>query len=326
VIRQEWLDGAIKAIDRRRDLLHRLGEEGTDTFRLFGGGTEGIPGLTVDVFSRVGLFGVQIEDCPLTETDLVELGEWYIESGLVDSIYQKRLGKERFREQPSDQLLNSTPLVGITAPPRLIVREWGISYLCRPYDGFQVGLFPDQRDNRRFLALRSKGKRVLNLFSYTCAFSVACGLSGAETTSVDLSRKYLEWGRENFSLNGIHLEKHRFFSSDASEFLRRAIKKAERYDLIIVDPPSFARRPKGGPFSLERELESLFSDAMRVLSPQGELFFSSNLASWDPGELGERARALKYGVGPFEEVALPGLAEDFRIGKQTLNNIFVIKT
>src|SRR5207302_973405 len=106
--------------------------------------------------------------------------------------------------------------------------------------GYSVGLFVDQRENRRFVQ-QSKPKRLLNCFAYTCSFSVAAASVGATTVNVDLSKKSLERGRENFGLNSLATIDHRFIADDLIAVLPRLARKGEKFDMIILDPPTFSR-------------------------------------------------------------------------------------
>jgi 23S rRNA (cytosine1962-C5)-methyltransferase len=202
------------------------------------------------------------------------------------------------------------PLVGNPAPVELPIREHGVGYLIRPYDGFSTGLFLDQRENRRFLAGRSSGKRVLNCFAYTCGFSVAAAAKGAETTSVDLSRRYLEWGKRNFELNGLDAGKHRFFERDVFRFLRAGARRGDVYDLIVLDPPSFSRTKDGAVFSLSKDLARLISATMPLVASGGELFFSCNYSEISSRIAKEAFKRLE-GSQEWRFVALPTPPEDF---------------
>ncbi len=124
--------------------------------------------------------------------------------------------------------------------------------------GYSVGLFVDQRENRRFVR-QARPKRVLNCFAYTCSFSVAAASAGAETVSVDLSKKSLTRGRENFGLNNLSTEGHGFIADDVRPVLRRMARRSEKFDMIILDPPTFSRI-KGGPaFHVEKDFEELIA-------------------------------------------------------------------
>ena len=115
--------------------------------------------------------------------------------------------------------------------------------------GFSVGLFPDQRENRSFVR-HIAPMRLLNCFAYTCSFSVSAAYVGATTLNIDLSKKSLARGRENFALNSLPTMDHRFIADDVMTVLPRLARKGEKFDVIILDPPTFSRSPGGEPFML----------------------------------------------------------------------------
>jgi 23S rRNA (cytosine1962-C5)-methyltransferase len=173
-------------------------------------------------------------------------------------------------------------LVQGEAPPEdFIILENNLKFRINPLSPGGIGLFFDQRENRQRLQSLSKGKRVLNLFAYTCGFSVAAAVGGAkETVSVDLSKKYLEWGKQNLAENQIKLENHSFLAWDTFDALKKLRKKTDRFDMIIVDPPSFSRSKFSGSFSVKKDMPELIKLSSGLISSNGWLFASSNLADW----------------------------------------------
>lgn len=149
--------------------------------------------------------------------------------------------------------------------------------------GYSVGLFVDQRHNRSFVRQESP-KSLLNCFAYTCAFSVAAATVGAQTVSVDLSRKSLARGQENFALNAQPTNDHRFVAEDVMEFLPRLARKGEKFDMIILDPPTFSRTHRGKAFQVERDYETLLSGAIEVAERNARILLSTNCTT-----LNERA-------------------------------------
>jgi 23S rRNA (cytosine1962-C5)-methyltransferase len=157
-----------------------------------------------------------------------------------------------------------------------IDEEYGLKFKVDMNDTLNTGLFLDMRANRRIVATKSAGCRVLNLFAYTCSFGVHCRAAGATAVvNVDVSKKILERGRVNYELNGFVGEKNEFIRADAVEYLERAVRKDNRFDMIILDPPSFARH-EGRIFSVMKDLPGLVKMAVQVLNPGGFLFVSSN--------------------------------------------------
>jgi 23S rRNA (cytosine1962-C5)-methyltransferase len=156
-----------------------------------------------------------------------------------------------------------------------VVEENGIRFGVDFSAGYSTGLFIDQRANRAFLR-RAKMKRVLNTFAYTCSFSVVGAIAGAETISIDLSRKSLARGEENFALNGLDPRRHRFLHDDVFAVLPRLARKGDRFDAIILDPPTFSRGEGGRRFQVERDFEKLLLAALDVAECRALLLLSTN--------------------------------------------------
>lgn len=156
-----------------------------------------------------------------------------------------------------------------------VVEENGVRFGLDFGAGYSAGLFIDQRANRAFVR-RSAPRRLLNTFAYTCSFSVVAALTGAETVSIDLSKKSLDRGRENFALNGLDPAAHRFYGDDVMDVLPRLTRKNELFDAIILDPPTFSRGHKGRRFQVERDLEALLLAALEVAAPRAKILLSTN--------------------------------------------------
>ena len=201
-------------------------------------------------------------------------------------IYLKRLNKDVSRaalEEAQPQLIE-----GSAAPDPFEISENGVHYEISFQQGYSVGLFLDQRDNRRRLLANYigpnftlfenglAGRQVLNTFSYTCAFSVCAALAGARTTSLDLSKKYLKWGKRNFRLNHLDPDAHDFIFGDVFDWAPRLARKDRQFDLVILDPPTFSRSKTGGIFQAEKHYAKLVSTVLPLLAPGGILFASTN--------------------------------------------------
>lgn len=141
--------------------------------------------------------------------------------------------------------------------------------------GYSCGLFLDQRNNRSFVR-QVKPKTLLNCFAYTCSFSVAAARAGADTVSVDLSKKSLTRGRENFELNALPTDGHRFIAEDVMEFLPRLARKGEKFEMIILDPPTFSRTHRGKAFQVERDYETLLLNALELAERDARILLSTN--------------------------------------------------
>jgi 23S rRNA (guanine2445-N2)-methyltransferase / 23S rRNA (guanine2069-N7)-methyltransferase len=162
----------------------------------------------------------------------------------------------------------------------IAVREGDLRFIVNLEDRIDTGLFLDHRQVRAYARERCEGKRMLNLFAYTCSVSVAAAVGGAkQTTSVDLSNTYLEWGRRNFQLNDLNLDRHRFFRNDALQWMAR---RRDRYDWIFINPPTFSRS-KGSktPFNIHKDHKPLIEHAMRALTPDGELLFTTHARAFE---------------------------------------------
>ncbi len=160
------------------------------------------------------------------------------------------------------------------------VLEYGLRFMVNLTDYLDTGLFLDHRETRRLVASMAKGKRLLNLFAYTCSFSVHAAAAGAAfTKSVDLSNTYTDWGRENFLLNSLSLKNNPIIREDCLQFLE---KERGVYDLIVIDPPTISRSKKMDQlFDIQKDYPFLISQALTLLSPGGTLFFSTNSRDFD---------------------------------------------
>ena len=233
----------------------------TDSFRLFDGVGDGITDLFIDVFADHWLVSF-LEEKPvdLTKCELPRKSLWF-----------KKLYKS---DKESAQCEEGDPAIG-----KIKIKENNVKYLVDLEIGYSQGIFLDQRDNRLEVRNRSSGIRVLNCFSYTCAFSVVAALGRAvSTTSIDLSNSYLQWGKRNFQLNDIDPDhdEHYFCKGDVFEWLRQFRKKDRMFGGIILDPPSFSRAGKRGVFSAEKDYSLLVTEAAYLIERGGWILASCN--------------------------------------------------
>jgi len=252
----DWVrERVAAALALRRALL----DEQTSAYRLLYGEGDGIPGLTVDVY---GSFAVIVTYADSLET----LVPWVVKA-LVELLKLHgvvRRARVRDGEPPRLEALHGR------LPPRdLIIVEHGLRMQVDLFAGQKTGLFLDHRANRQFLSKLCAGKRVLNLFSYTGAFSLYAARAGATSvTSVDLSEPAARAARSNFQLNGLDPEQHEFVAEDVFEFLERTRQARISYDVVICDPPSFANSREQQKNAL-RAYVSVNSSGLRVLEPNG---------------------------------------------------------
>lgn len=157
-----------------------------------------------------------------------------------------------------------------------LVQENGLQFLVNLTDYLDTGLFLDHRQTRAMMQQRIKpGASVLNLFAYTCSFSVYAAAAGARTHSIDLSNTYLEWGKRNFEANAINPQQHRFEKADVLAWL--AEKPSEKYDLIVLDPPTFSNsKAMTTVLDTQRDHPELIRGCLARLAPGGSLIFSTN--------------------------------------------------
>lgn len=267
----------------------------TDSFRILHGASDGRPGWYVD---RLGEFLLSQSEKPLSTEQEKQLQALLTQPHrpppLADRLtgaYHKILSRHLGRSTPA---ANSPQLLlGKGAPEQFIVRENGMKYELSFNEGYSVGLFLDQRDNRRrFLTGHiaadlelgpwTSDFGLLNCFAYTCGFSVCAALGGAKTTGLDLSKKYLEWGKRNFALNGLDPAAHDFIYGDAFDWLRRFARRGRRFDAVALDPPTFSRSKEHGTFQAEKDFGRLAKAALAVLKPDGILFAATNAATLKP--------------------------------------------
>jgi 23S rRNA (cytosine1962-C5)-methyltransferase len=286
------------AADSRATLRSAVIEpELTDAFRVIHGASDSWPGWYVE---QLGLTRLAQSEAMLS----AEQRQW-LES-LGGSGYQKILSRQVRRATPAE---TSPQLVcGPAAPERFVICENGAKFELSFAEGYSVGLFLDQRDNRRrFLtghiaadfSLKTQDPRheVLNTFAYTCGFSVCAALGGARTTSLDLSKKYLEWGKRNFALNGLDPAQHDFIYGDTFDWLRRLAKKGRVFDVVVLDPPTFSQSKESGVFRAEKDYGKLVAAAVAVLKPSGVLLASTNAAEFLPERFLEQLSAAVRGLG-----------------------------
>ena len=159
-----------------------------------------------------------------------------------------------------------------------VVHEYGVRFMVNLRDYLDTGLFLDHRETRQMVAALSPKKTVLNLFSYTCAFSVHAASKGAASTkNVDMSNTYCHWGRKNFELNSLPAGSNTIVREDCLKFLNDEIASKKKYDVIVIDPPTVSRSKKMEQlFDIQEDYVGLLSKALLLLSQGGTIFFSTN--------------------------------------------------
>lgn len=252
------------AWQRRRALVH---EQKLDAWRLVHGAADGMEGLSVDDYRGRYLITVErelwLEKREALEAALAEVQEELRPAFAPKFFWVANLPGKRTALPAAE-------------PERFEVVEDGARFEVHLGEGPHTGLFLDQRENRRELRKIAKGRRSLNLFCHTGAFTVAALQGGAsEAVSVDLSKNYLAWLERNLELNELEDRPHRSIASDAAAYLERSGRGRELFDLVILDPPTFGRG-KGSTFSTTRDYGRLLSACLRILAPEGRILACLN--------------------------------------------------
>ena len=306
------IDSALGAAVAQREKL--LADPHTNMLRLFNDAADGVPGLVIEKLADVLI--VQVHQGRFTDDPDAGLRtalQSIANRLAARAVYLKRFATDRsvaLRELESAHR-DPLPWMGTPAPEEFDALETGVRFRIRPYDGYSVGVFLDAREIRRRVRDLSRGRRVLNTFAYTCGFSVAAALGGAaETVSVDVSKRYLEWGKRNFAANGVPLDGQWFICSDVFEYYRRAKRQGRMFDLIILDPPTFARVKGGSPFVLEQDLKRLVAGAIERLAPGGLVLVATNHRGTSAAHL-QHAIAAGAAGRSWRIIERPPLPSDF---------------
>ena len=265
---QAFFEALFRQAKEKRSAYYQ--DELTTAFRLFNQEGDGFGGLTVDLYGDYAVFS------------------WYnsyvyqirkVISEAFRQVFPEVLGTyEKIRFKGLDY--ESAHVYGQEAPDFFTVLENGVLYQVFMNDGLMTGIFLDQHEVRGSLVDGlAMGKSLLNMFSYTAAFSVAAAMGGAsQTTSVDLAKRSRELSQAHFQANGISTDDHRFIVMDVFEYFKYAKRKGLTYDVIVLDPPSFARNKKQT-FSVAKDYHKLISQSLEILNPGGIIIASTNAAN-----------------------------------------------
>lgn len=243
----------------------------TTAYRLFNGEGDGIGGLIIDRYADYAVFSWYNETLYQKKAELLTA---------FRTVYPDIIGAyEKIRFSTKD-LPESQFLYGEQAPEPLLVTENGVQFATYLNEGLMTGIFLDQKEVRgRLVDGFAVGKTVLNMFSYTGAFSVAAAMGGAvATTSVDLAKRSLPKTTEQFEVNHLNLAAQKIIVMDVFDYFKYASRKGLSYDMIILDPPSFARNKKKV-FSVAKNYGELVKDSIDILTDKGTLVASTNAAN-----------------------------------------------
>ena len=297
----------LQAIEKRKAFFEN---EDTTAFRVFNGEGDGIGGVTIDYFD--GYYVIN-----WYSKGIYQFKEEIIQSITSQFPFKGIYQKKRF-DVDGKYVEEDDFVTGERGQFPLIVKENGIHFAVYLNEGAMVGVFLDQRDVRKAIRDRyAEGKTVLNTFSYTGAFSVAAALGGAtKTTSVDLANRSKSKTIEQFSMNGIDYEAQDIIVEDVFHYFKYAVKKNLTFDLVILDPPSFARSKKVT-FSAAKDYTNLLKQAITITEDHGVIVASTNSAAFDMKKFKGFIKTAfqecneKYEI--LEEYSLP---EDFRTIKE----------
>jgi len=295
-----------KAIKTREKLYK---DENTDVFRIFNGEGDGIGGLTIDKFNQYYLINWYSKGIynfkDMISSVLIELTN-------CKGVYEKK------RFDTNGMVIDDDSFIyGEEAPEPLIVKENGVNFAIYLNDGAMVGVFLDQRDVRKTLRDKySKGKTVLNTFSYTGAFSVFAAKGGAtKTTSVDVANRSISKTRENFSINNINYEDHDIIVEDIFNYFKYASRKEKKFDVVVLDPPSFARSKKFK-FSASKNYGDIVKSAIDITVNKGIIVASTNCANFDMKKFkGFIKEAFKEKNKKYEIIEQFQLPSDFKVNE-----------
>lgn len=293
------------ALKYREDFYN---DENTTAFRVFNGEGDGVGGLTIDYFDgfylitwySLGIYEFRGDILTALQT-------------LVDykGIYQKK------RFDAKGQYLDDADdfVCGSRGESPLIVKENGVNFAIYLDDGPMVGVFLDQRDVRRTIRdSYAKGKTVLNTFSYTGAFSVFAALGDStKTTSVDLAKRSRSKTQEQFTINSIDVDAQDIIVEDVFNYFKYAVKKEILFDVVVLDPPSFARSKKHT-FSVAKDYVKLLKEAIQITNQGGVIVASTNYANFNMGKFKEFIdKAFKELGGKYKIEHTFSLPKDFKV-------------
>jgi 23S rRNA (cytosine1962-C5)-methyltransferase len=280
----------------------------TTAFRVFNGAGDGVGGLTIDYFDGFYLFTWYSLGIYELKNDILEA---FKQSVVYKGVYQKK----RFDDK--GKYLNDKDdfLFGQQAPQPLIMKENSANFAIYLDDGAMVGVFLDQREVRKTLRDKyAKGKTMLNTFSYTGAFSVFGALGGAiQTSSVDLAKRSLEKTKEQFNVNNIDPTEQNIIIEDVFNYFKYALRKKMLFDIVVVDPPSFARSKKHT-FSANKDYVKLLKEVIQITKKDGVIVASTNSANFSMMRFHDFiSTAFKELKGKYQVLESFSLPKDFKV-------------
>ncbi|MEA2100450.1 MAG: class I SAM-dependent rRNA methyltransferase [Campylobacterota bacterium] len=286
-------------------------DETTTTFRIFNGEGDGVGGLTIDYFDGFYLITWYSLGIYELKTEIIQALKNSVD---YKGIYQKKRfdGKGKYLDDNDDFI------TGTRAEDSITVKENGVNFAIHLDDGAMVGVFLDQKDVRKTIRDKyAKGKTLLNTFSYTGAFSVYGVLGGAtKTTSVDLAKRSLSKTQEQFEVNNIDVQSQNIIVEDVFNYFKYAVRKKLTFDIVVLDPPSFARSKKHT-FSASKDYVNLLKEAIQITNNGGVIVASTNSANFSMMRFRDfifkAFKELKAKYKVEESFSLP---KDFRVNSK----------
>ncbi len=306
-IDRDWIGQRLRQASALREAL--IDQSRTDCLRLVNGEGDGLPGLTLDRYGDWLMLQLYTEAW-LPHLDLLDaaIGRVFRPSGLYLK-HRPKQTRELAKADPSElvRLVSGRP-----APDVLTVQENGLDFLVRLNEGLHTGLFLDLRDQRVRFRQLARDRRVLNLFCFTGAFSVAALAGGArQVVSVDAARGYLDWCRDNIAANGLPGERSELVRGDCFKVLGRFREQRRSFDLVFVDPPSFSTVGKKR-FTTRQGTAELFAELLPLVEPGGLIMACSNHQKIDwPDYFRELRRAAVRAGRSLQVLTTCGQGADF---------------
>ena len=308
---QAFFEALFRQAKGKRSVYYQ--DDLTTAFRLFNQEGDGFGGLTVDLYGNYAVFSWY-------NSYVYQIRKVISES--FRQVFPEVLGTyEKIRFKGLDY--ESAHVYGQEAPEFFTVLENGVLYQVFMNDGLMTGIFLDQHEVRGSLVDGlAMGKSLLNMFSYTAAFSVAAAMGGAsQTTSVDLAKRSRELSQAHFQANGISTDDHRFIVMDVFEYFKYAKRKGLTYDVIVLDPPSFARNKKQT-FSVAKDYHKLIFQSLEILNPGGIIIASTNAANVSRQKFTEQIDKGFAGRS-YQILNKYGLPADFAYNKKDESNNYL---
>jgi len=301
-----WLDARL---DAAAALRAQVVDPNTTGYRLVNGENDGLPGLRIDWWDH---FAVLVLDSPAVAPLVDGVVAWLERTRAPRGVYlcyrpDHRDERDFARVQPAPGLIAGHPPAGDVG-----VRERSLTFRVRPAEGPDVGLYADMREVRAWLEPHWLGRRVLNTFAYTGAFSVAAAHHGAaEVVTVDLAQPAIERAEANFAANDLATDLHEFIVEDTFKAFDRFRRTGRQFDLVLLDPPAFSRSDVGI-WSAKRDWPRLVAAACRVLAPDGWLVVASNQGELSPRDWqGLLLEGFEKAERRAQELTRLGQAPDF---------------